>query len=77
MLQLIPHEVPSQVAVPFEGTGHAVHDVPQEFGDALLEHVLPQLCVPLGQAHTPFWHVAPPVHAWLDPQPPQLLASVW
>lgn len=54
MLQPTPHWVPSQVAAPPWGAGHAVHEVvPQLLVSMLLTHVPPQLCMPLGQAHLP------------------------
>jgi hypothetical protein len=39
--QVPPHVVPSQVAVPPVGTGHAVHDVPQPAVLVLATHALP------------------------------------
>ena len=39
--QLAPHEVPSQVAVPPIGGGHAVHEVPHVFGSVLLTQLPP------------------------------------
>jgi hypothetical protein len=68
----MPHAVPLHVALPFEGTGHAVQDAPQVLVELLLSHVPPQLCVPLAQ-HLPLEHTPPP-HA--TPQPPQLFGSV-
>jgi hypothetical protein len=47
--------VPSHVAEPPVGTGHALQDEPQVLVDELLEHALPQRCVPEGQAHAPLW----------------------
>jgi hypothetical protein len=49
-VQVKPHWVPSQVAVPLSGTGHSVQDAtPQELV-AVLETQLPaQSCVPRGQ----------------------------
>ena len=56
-LQLMPHDVPLHVALPFAGTGHAVHDVPHGVAGALLAtHDPPQLCLPEAQ-HPPVWHV--------------------
>jgi len=40
--QLPLHDVPSQVAVPPVGTGHAMHDVPQVATSVLLAQVDPQ-----------------------------------
>jgi hypothetical protein len=73
--QLVPHDVPSQVALPPVGTGHAEHEVPHEPVDVLLEQVPLQSCVPLGQAQALLWQVLPPLHAALHaPQFALLLA---
>jgi hypothetical protein len=40
-LQVKPQAVPSQVAVPFAGTGQGVHEVPQLLVLVLLAQVLP------------------------------------
>jgi hypothetical protein len=56
----VPQDVPSQVAVPPVGAGHAVHDVPHDDVDVLLSHVEPQRCVPVGHAQWPPWQVSPP-----------------
>jgi hypothetical protein len=53
--QARPQFVPSHVAEPPVGTGHALQDEPQVLVDELLEHVLPHRCVPEGQAHAPLW----------------------
>jgi hypothetical protein len=45
--QLAPHEVPSHVAVPPTGGGHALHDVPQVLGSLLLTQLPPQTWYPL------------------------------
>jgi hypothetical protein len=37
-LQVIPHDVPSQVAAPWTGTAHAVHELPQLSTLVLLSH---------------------------------------
>jgi hypothetical protein len=42
VLQLIPQEVPLQVAEPLLGTGQAVHDDPQLLTLVLLRHAVPQ-----------------------------------
>jgi hypothetical protein len=53
-LQLIPQEVPLQLADPLAGTGHAVHDVvPHEEVDELLEQVPLQSWLPLVHAQWP------------------------
>jgi hypothetical protein len=73
----MPHDVPLHVAVPFDGTGHAEHDVgPHDAVDELPEQTPLHSCVLAGQAHRPPWHVFPPEHANWVPHPPQLLASV-
>ena len=41
MLQVNPQLVPSQVAVPFIGVEHAMHDVPQPAMLVLATHALP------------------------------------
>jgi hypothetical protein len=75
VLQAVPQLVPSQVATPLAGAGHAEHEeVPQEAGEALLTHDVPHACVPEGHWQVPAWHVMPPVHAL--PHPPQLLLSL-
>jgi hypothetical protein len=74
LLQLMPQAVPLHVAMPFVGAGQEVHDVPHELMDVLLEHVVPQRCVPAGQAHADPWHVIPPLH-WLL-HAPQLFGSL-
>ena len=43
-------EVPSQVALPMVGTGHAVHELPQVCRLLLETHMPPQLWKPLVQA---------------------------
>jgi hypothetical protein len=74
--QLIPHIIPSQVAEPLVGTGHALHDDgPHEPVDELLTHLPMHSCVPDGQPQWPAWHVLPPAHANIEPHPPQLLLS--
>lgn len=55
----MPQLDPSQVALPFDGTGHAVHDVPHVSGDALLTHVAPhwwKLALQLAMPHVPDAH---------------------
>ena len=47
---LTPQEVPSQVALPIVGTGHAVHELPQVCTLFLETHVPPQLWKPVVQA---------------------------
>jgi hypothetical protein len=42
-----PHDVPSQVAVPFVGTGHAVHELPQVATLVFDTHSPPQLWKPV------------------------------
>jgi len=74
-----PHEVPSHDddPEPAVGPGHAVHDVaPHELVDWLLTHVPLQSCVPAGHLQAPPAHCLPPVQAYVEPQPPQLLLSV-
>jgi hypothetical protein len=74
LLQVMPQAVPLQVALPFMGAGQAVHDVPHEFVEVLLEQVVPHRWVPAGQAHADRWQVIPPVH-WLL-HAPQLFGSL-
>lgn len=69
-----PHEVPSQVAVPPAGTGHAVHKEPQVLTEALLTQVPLQSCCPEGHAHTPFVHALPALQTL--PHVPQFVLSV-
>jgi hypothetical protein len=74
VLQVMPQDVPSHVALPFDGTGQAVHDVvPQLLVEVLLTHEPEHLCWPDEQAHTPATH--DPL-LQLVPQAPQLLGSV-
>ena len=48
-LHVIPQLVPSHVAVPFVGTGHAVHEVvPQPITLVLSTHAAPHWCEPAG-----------------------------
>jgi hypothetical protein len=68
--QIPPHDVPLHVAVPPSGAGQGTQAPPQLLTEVLLTHVPLQLCVLLGQAHTPAWQVIPPVHA--APHAPQL-----
>jgi hypothetical protein len=42
VLQLEPHEVPSQVAVPLAGTPQALHDEPQLLTLVLRAQLFPQ-----------------------------------
>jgi hypothetical protein len=41
LLQVTPQDVPSQVATPFDGMGHAVHDAPHVEMLVLDAHALP------------------------------------
>jgi hypothetical protein len=50
VLQVNPQPVPSQVAAPFMGVAHAVHELPHEFGLLLGWQVPLQSWVPIGQA---------------------------
>ncbi len=61
MLQVNPQVVPSQVAAPFIGVEHAVHEVPHEFALLLGWQVPLQSCVPIGQ--TPLHEAADAMHA--------------
>jgi hypothetical protein len=78
-VQLTPHFVPSQLAVPLPlgGPAQGEHElVPQLDVDVLLEQVPVQSCVPPGHTHEPPpSHSEPPVHALL--QVPQWLLSVF
>jgi hypothetical protein len=49
VLQVNPHVVPSQVAAPFVGVAHGVHEVPHEFALLLGWQVPLQSWVPIGQ----------------------------
>ena len=49
MLQVNPQLVPSQVAVPFMGVEHAVHDMPHEFALVFGWQVPLQSWLPLAQ----------------------------
>lgn len=49
VLQVTPHDEPLQVAVPFAGTGHGVHDVPQLLTLLFPRHIPLHWCVPAGQ----------------------------
>ena len=79
MLQVNPHAVPSQVAVPFIGVEHAVHDVPHEFALLFGWQVPEQSWLPLGQTpeqdallamHAPAHSFMPVGHV-----PPQVVPS--
>jgi hypothetical protein len=50
VVQVNPHFVPSQVAVPCVGVGHAVQEVPQLATLAFAEQVPPQSWLPPGQS---------------------------
>jgi hypothetical protein len=69
-----PQFVPSHVGEPPVGVGQAVHAVPHELVDVLLEQVPLQSWEPVGQAQAEVWQVFPPEHG--APQAPQLLLSV-
>lgn len=61
--QVSPHLVPSHVADPPVGAGHAVHDVVPHVATALLlTHLVPHKCCPLGHPQTPAWHTIPLAH---------------
>ncbi len=79
MLQVNPQAVPSQVAAPFVGVAHGVHDVPHELGLVLGWHVPPQSWLPLGQTpeHDALAAMQAPAHSFIpDGQvPPQLIPS--
>jgi hypothetical protein len=51
--QAMPHDVPSQVAVPFAGAGHAVHDDGPQLDTAMLLTQAPP------QSWNPVMHVKP------------------
>jgi hypothetical protein len=79
--QVMPQVVPSHVAEPFVGTGHAVQEDPHVRTAVLSAQAFPQACEPLGHAapQVPLLQLAvpPPVgagQAW--PQAPQLAGSV-
>jgi hypothetical protein len=74
-LHVIPQLVPSHVAVPFAGTGHAVHEViPQLLTLVFETHIPEHRCRPIGHWHAPATHVCPPMQR--RPHIPQLLLSV-
>jgi hypothetical protein len=73
--QETPQDVPLHVAAPPAGAAQAVHEVPHELVDVLLEQVVPQRCVPAGHAHIDDWQIIPPLH-WV-PHEPQLVGSVF
>lgn len=80
MLQVNPQAVPSQVAAPFVGVAHGMHeDAPHELGLVLDWHVPEQSWVPLGQTpehaalaamHAPAQSFIPDGHV-----PPQVVPS--
>jgi hypothetical protein len=77
----IVHDVPWHAAmpVPAVGLGHADLQrppAPQPFCGPIVWQVPLQSTMPTGHAHLPAWHVLPPVHAKMVPQPPQLALSV-
>jgi hypothetical protein len=65
----MPHEMPSQVAVPWAGDAHAAHEAPHSLVLALAAQWSPHAWKPAAQLnpHTPAMHVAVPdagaVHA--------------
>ena len=50
-MQIIPQEVPLQVALPLAGAGHGLHEVPQVAVLLLPAHAPPQACNPLLQVN--------------------------
>ncbi len=77
-MQLIPHALPLQVALPLVGTGHGEHDdTPHDAVDVLLSHVPLQSWVPPGQPQPPPWHVFPLVQLWPVPHAPQYVLDVF
>jgi hypothetical protein len=77
-VHVMPHEVPSQLAIPLplEGLGHAAHElVPHQEVLVLLTHVPLQSCVPPGHLQMEPEQCLPPLHANVAPQPPQLASS--
>jgi hypothetical protein len=77
-VQVIPHDVPSQLAMPLPAVGpwHAMQAlVPQEDVLVLLTHEPLQSCVPPGHLHVEAEQCLPPLQANAAPQPPQLASS--
>ena len=79
MLQVNPQLVLSQVAVPFIGVEHAVHDAPHEFGLVFGWQVPEQSWLPLGQTpeHDAVEAMHAPAHSFIpDGQvPPHIVPS--
>jgi hypothetical protein len=74
-LQLVPSH--AGAPEPAVGPGQAEHDVvPHELTSWLLTQVPPHSCVPIGHLQVPPLHLCPLVHAYMLPQPPQLLSSL-
>src|SRR3974390_1108802 len=69
------HAVPSHVADPPKGDGHAVQEVvPHELVDVLLEHTPLQGCDPTGHTHFEPWQTVRPMQTL--PHAPQLFGSL-